>query len=197
MSADVLPTVDGRRARRDQNREKVVDAILDLYREDNLQPSVAQVADRSGVSHRSVFRYFEDLDQLHRVAIERQNRATAEYLRLSKIGQGTIEQRIAGIVQNRLELYDVAAPVARVAHMLAATQPVILDHIRDMSELAVEQVKRHFAPEIKALEQGEVVATSVAFMVSMESMETLDQIYRLDREQMAAAMTLTVTQLLA
>jgi hypothetical protein len=45
--------------------------------------------------------------------------------------------------------------------------------------------------------QGEVVAASVAFMVSMESMETLDQIYRLDREQMAAAMTLTVTQLLA
>ncbi|MFT5200881.1 MAG: AcrR family transcriptional regulator [Candidatus Aldehydirespiratoraceae bacterium] len=196
MSADVLPTVDGRRARRDQNREKVVDAMLELYREDNLQPSVAAVADRSGVSHRSVFRYFEDLDQLHRVAIERQNRATAEYLRLSKIGQGTIEQRIAGIVQNRLELYDVAAPVARVAHMLAATQPVILDHIRDMSELAVDQVKRHFAPEIKAHAQGEVVAASVAFIVSMESMETLDQIYRLDREQMAAAMTLTVTQLL-
>jgi AcrR family transcriptional regulator len=197
MSAEVLPTVDGRRARRDQNREKVVDAMLELYREDNLQPSVAAVADRSGVSHRSVFRYFEDLDQLHRVAIERQNRATAEYLRLSKIGQGTIEQRIAGIVQNRLELYDVAAPVARVAHMLAATQPVILDHIRDMSELAVDQVKRHFAPEIKAHVQGEVVAASVAFMVSMESMETLDQIYRLEREQMAAAMTLTVTQLLA
>ena len=65
MTADE-PTSDGRTARRDRNRDAVLDAVLDLFGEDSLAPAPAEVAERSGVSLRSVYRYYEDRDALYR-----------------------------------------------------------------------------------------------------------------------------------
>ncbi|MEM7143249.1 MAG: TetR/AcrR family transcriptional regulator [Actinomycetota bacterium] len=198
MSADALPSVDGRRARRDQNRESVVDALLDLYRGGDIEPSVAAVAERSGVSHRSVFRYFEDLDELYRVAIERHYQAIADRLHISEIGQGPLDKRIAALVANRLELYDVAAPVARVGHMKAPTEPVLLDNIRDMLDRAREQVDRHFANELGGLPAPErdAIAEAVTAAVSMETMELLRFLRQLPRDEAEAAIGITVRRLL-
>ncbi|HQZ33105.1 MAG TPA: TetR family transcriptional regulator, partial [Ilumatobacteraceae bacterium] len=63
---------DGRHARRDRNRLAVVDAMLLLYAAGNLEPSSDEIAERAGLSPRSLFRYFDDLDDLVRVAISRQ-----------------------------------------------------------------------------------------------------------------------------
>src|SRR6185437_733480 len=68
-AAGVDSAGDGRRLRRDRNRMAVVDALLDLYGESNLRPSTAEIADRAGLSHRSLFRYFDDFDDLCREAI--------------------------------------------------------------------------------------------------------------------------------
>ena len=43
-------TTDGRQLRRERNREAVVEALLDLYRDGNLQPSSEEIAARSGLS---------------------------------------------------------------------------------------------------------------------------------------------------
>ena len=58
--------VDGRRLRRDQNREAVLDALVALFHEGIYQPSTNDIAERAGISPRSVFRYFEDVDDLNR-----------------------------------------------------------------------------------------------------------------------------------
>ena len=198
MSAEALPTVDGRRARRDQNRERVVDALLEIYREGTLQPAVADVADRSGVSHRSVFRYFEDLDELYRVAVERQYRAVFKYLLITEIGQGTIDGRIDAIVENRLQLYDVAAPVARVGHMLAPTEPVLAEHLRDMAARSVDQVRHHFSPELggRPARDAEAVAEAVAVALSLDVVEYLRHVRGLSRQEAGAAMRATLVGLL-
>lgn len=173
MSHERVISVDGRRARRDQNRERVVDALLDLYRDGDLQPSVAAVAERSGVSHRSVFRYFEDLDQLYRVAIERHYDAVSALMRLSAIGEGTLDDRIDRIVENRVALYEAVAPVARVARMRAPSEPVLEDHRREMAVLGLQQVRTHFAPELEALPEDGARATAevAAGLLSMDSLE--------------------------
>ena len=49
MSSGELASIDGRRARRDRNRETVVDAILSLYQEGNVSPSLDEIADPDGV----------------------------------------------------------------------------------------------------------------------------------------------------
>lgn len=190
MNAEALPTVDGRRARRDQNRESVVDALLDLYREGDLQPSVGAVAERSGVSHRSVFRYFEDLEELYRVAIQRQYESLTEALRISEIGQGTLERRVDVIVEKRLELWDLAANVFRVGHMKAPVEPVLFENHQLNLARTHLQIERHFAPELDAMEPArrEAVAEALVVAVAMETMEMLRFTRELSREQAGETM---------
>jgi len=198
MNAETLPTVDGRRARRDRNRERVVDALLELYRKGELRPSVADVAERSGVSHRSVFRYFEDLDELHRVAVERQFRSVREFLLISEIGRGSLSGRIDRIIEGRLSLYDAAAPVARVGHMLAPVEPVLADHLREMAAASVNQITRHFTPELESMneESAADMAEAAALAVSMEAMEVLRHTRGLSRDRAAAVLRATLHGLL-
>ena len=199
MTADALPTVDGRRARRDQNRDRVVDALLDIYREGNLQPTVAEVAERSGVSHRSVFRYFEDLDELYRVSVERQFRAIFDHLIISGIGEGSRRHRVDTIIENRQEIYEIAANVARVGHMLAPVEPVIAAHRGDMAARAVAQVKQHFAPELAARPEADraAVEEALAMALSLDSIEYLRHGRGLSRDASSAAIRATIDGLLA
>jgi AcrR family transcriptional regulator len=199
MSADELPTIDGRRARRDQNRDRVVDALLEIYREGNLQPSVALVAERSGVSHRSVFRYFEDLDELYRVTVERQFRSIFDYLLISAIGEGSLADRVEAIIENRQELYEVAEQVARVGQMLAPVEPIIAEHQRDLAARAVAQIEHHFATELSAFPDGDREARQEALAValSIDSIEYLRHVRRLSRDESSAALRATVLGLLA
>lgn len=194
MNAESLSGIDGRRARRDQNREKVVDALLEIYHEGVLQPSVAEVARRSGVSHRSVFRYFEDLDELYRVGVERQYQAVLHHLLISDIGRGPLDRRIDEIIETRLEVYDVASPVTRVGHMLAPVEPVLAENLRRMAALSVDQIAQHFASELAAMDPArrKPVAEAAAVALSMDSLEVLRHIRGLSRDEARDAISATM-----
>ena len=43
-------TVDGRRLRREQNREAVIDALVELFEEGSYTPSSGEIAERAGIS---------------------------------------------------------------------------------------------------------------------------------------------------
>jgi len=55
---------DGRSHRRTRNREKVLRSFLELVEEKTGLPTTEEVAGRAGVSRRSIFRYFTDLDDM-------------------------------------------------------------------------------------------------------------------------------------
>ena len=63
--------VDGRVARRERNRTAVLDAVLEMFGEESLFPTIEQASKRSGLSLRSVYRYFADPDELLEAAIRR------------------------------------------------------------------------------------------------------------------------------
>ncbi|MFX8786073.1 hypothetical protein ABTM90_19835, partial [Acinetobacter baumannii] len=50
--------IDGRRQRGQNNRARIVKAVLELTREGTFTPSAEQVARRADVSLRTVFRHF-------------------------------------------------------------------------------------------------------------------------------------------
>ena len=66
MQEPVGTAVDGRAARALRTRNRVVDALLDLIDEGDLRPPAADVARRAGVSLRSVYQHFDDLETLFR-----------------------------------------------------------------------------------------------------------------------------------
>ena len=92
--------VDGRTARRDRNRVAVLDAVLELFSEGNLTPSPDDVARRSGISLRSVYRYVADSDDLIRSAITRHTEKVAPLFVIDDIGQGPFEHRLGVLVRD-------------------------------------------------------------------------------------------------
>jgi AcrR family transcriptional regulator len=59
------PDVDGRRRRGQDNKARIVAAMLEMVREGDLAPSAEQVAARADVGLRTVFRHFQDMDSLY------------------------------------------------------------------------------------------------------------------------------------
>src|SRR6188768_3224597 len=105
MAAITEATVDGRRARRNRSRDLAVDALLDLLGEGVLRPTAQQVAERSGVSLRSIFRIFDDVETLHTAASARQL-SRVRHLFIDVMPTGTLSERIDEVVAINGRLYE-------------------------------------------------------------------------------------------
>jgi len=165
----------GRTARRDRNREAVLDAVLDLFADGAITPVPAEVAERSGVSLRSVYRYFDDMDALVRAAIARNLARMGALFELADIGQGPLADRIERTVAARLRLFDGISPMARAAVARAPQNPIIDERLQETRLLLRRQVEEMFAPELAVLEDAaarEVVA-AVDVLLELVSIEHL------------------------
>src|SRR5947209_18265493 len=55
---------DGRAARSERTRRAIVDAMRALHNEGDLRPTAPRIAERAGVSVRTVWQHFDDLETL-------------------------------------------------------------------------------------------------------------------------------------
>src|SRR5688500_6664926 len=115
LSADV----DGRRLRRQQNRDAVIDALLALVEASSYTPSSAQIAERAGLSPRSLFRYFDDMDDISRAAVERQLDDARPLFAVDAEPADHTAHKIERIVRCRLRLFESIAPGARAGRAAA------------------------------------------------------------------------------
>ena len=121
--ADSPAQTDGRRLRRALNREAVVDALLDLYAEGNLRPSTDEIAERAGISPRSLFRYFEDADDLAGEAVARQLARALPLLPVDGDADDPFGDRVRALVNQRLRLFATLGRAAHVSRLRAPFQP--------------------------------------------------------------------------
>jgi AcrR family transcriptional regulator len=144
---------DGRRLRSAQSREAIVDAILSLLREGQARPGAQQIAERAGVSLRSVFRHFEDLDGLFTVATERQGERVRHLFELAP-PSGSLSQRAEALVAQRCRLYEEIAPTRRAALRQAPFHAPLRDGLS-----AAAGVLRQHLPQVFAAELSRLAAT--------------------------------------
>ena len=142
---------DGRNVRRDRNREAVVRALLDLYREYNFEPSAEDIASRSGVSTRSIFRYFDDVDDLRRAAITLHLYEAAHLIPMDCTPDSNFDDKVQAVVRQRSELFETCAPIAIITRLRAPFQPVIDDLLTSVRQLLRLQITTIFAPELAAM----------------------------------------------
>jgi TetR/AcrR family transcriptional regulator, regulator of autoinduction and epiphytic fitness len=189
--------VDGRAQRSARSRDAVVDAMLDLLGEGSPSPGAAEIAARAGVSVRTVFRLFEDLEQLFVTATERQALRIGPLL-LAPPAQGDRAERVEGVVGHRANLYEQIGPVRRAALRHEPFSPAVRESLAQARRLLRRQVVASFAPELERLEAPER-ATMVAAVEAATSFAVWDNLrvdQRLSVPAARAAITTTLVALL-
>lgn len=146
---DLGDEADGRRLRAARNREAVVVAVLDIIRQQNGGPipGAAEVALRAGVSERTVFRHFADLETLFFAAAQHQRPIIAGYL-TPRPDQKELDKRITALVRLRSRMYEDIGAVRRVAMRLVAAHPSLAVAITEASKAERQQVADTFEREL-------------------------------------------------
>ncbi len=143
-----MEPVDGRVARRQRNIDNVLDVVLEMFGEESLFPTIEQAADRSGLSLRSLYRYFADPGELLEAAIVRSREVGAEVAHLPNIGEGPLDQRVDDFVAMRLRLYARVGPGYRATVANAARHPRIGEELASVRTVFRTQFEAQFATEL-------------------------------------------------
>ena len=112
---------DGRAARALRTREAIVDACIALVEEGDLRPTAPRIAERAGVSVRSVFQHFDDLPSLH-IAVTESIAERMAALVVPIDATLPLDDRIARFVEQRSNLLEAMTPF-RVAAASTVRSP--------------------------------------------------------------------------
>ncbi len=126
---------DGRSLRREANRQRIIDALIELVREGNVGPSAEEVSNRAGVGIRTVFRQFNDMDALYRHTTD-MLRTELEPLFVEPLKGETFEARLADHVDRRALVFDRILPFRNFADAHRHTSRFLQD---DYNKLRVVQ----------------------------------------------------------
>jgi len=155
MSVDEqIERIDGRTARGARTREAIIDALYDLLREGHGDTGARAIAERAGVSTRSVFQHFEDLETVYAEVAARQ--ADAINPHLAPIDPLVpIAERVDRLVAARDEMYSIIAPVRRAVnvHRTARTSPLVRNNLNRLHRAMREQVAATFPREVSGDER--------------------------------------------
>ena len=186
--------LDGRRLRREQNRDAVVDAHVSRWHDGVYEPSSAQIAERAGLSPRSLFRYFDDVDDLNRAAIAQQLATARPLLDVVVAADAPLQVRVERLVEARMRLYDAIAPGARAARISAHRHPLVAQQVSGSRSYLRTQVKTLFAGELSGTRAS--LLPAVDALCSFETYELLRVDQRLSRAKTAAALARALRTLL-
>jgi AcrR family transcriptional regulator len=174
--------VDGRVERGARTRNAIADALLALLEEGDPQPTARAIAAQAGVSLRSVFQHFDEMESLYAMCVARQTERVAP-LRAPIDGSAPCRARIDALVAQRSRLYERIAPVRRATLVVAPGSPVLQ---RALTETAAEhrrEVAALFADELPPRTRRErLAALEVA-----TCFDTWDHLRRVQGLSLAAA----------
>lgn len=193
---------DGRSARRERNRDAVLDALVELTTEGEDDPSIDDIADRAGVSYRSVYRYFKDRSEMMDAATDRAM-AWIQPLVMKASGDAKptdpLDHRIDAIVDARVELYFQIAEMVRAAMIQSFSNRKIHEHFQNARRISRGQIHDQFHNELKEFtpRECELRITSIDQVLSFPAVDyvmhernhTREELERYLRGAIRAALT--------
>lgn len=170
--------IDGRIARGERTRQAVVDALLSLYAEDNLTPTIDDIAGRVGMTSRTIYHHFEDHDAIAEALQEHQRQQLVHLMKFET--SGTRAERIDSLVAQRAELFETVAPVRRAALANMHTSPRIRKGQGNLAAGLRRQLSRTFEPELAALDRS-TKAETIELLDLHTSWDTWERLRRWQR----------------
>ncbi len=188
---------DGRTVRAERTRQALVDALLALLDEGQVQPTAERIAERAGVSERSLFQHFADREALYQaVAVQQYERIvpTLEPIDVSL----PLPERIEAFVEQRARLLETVTPVRRAALLLEPESEMVSNWLQTTRRQKAREVERVFRAELEQFPQTErgVLLAALVAASAWTSWEALRAHQRLSVDRSRAAMRATLTALL-
>jgi AcrR family transcriptional regulator len=192
------PARDGRAARAERTRETVADALLDLLERGELAPGAKRIAAHAGVSERSVFQHFADLETLLGVVADRQRERLGTEVAAAPPRSASLEQRIDALVAARASLYERIAPVRRAALLQAPFSASIEERLAETRRGLRVEALRLFEPELRgrAVRDHREIADALCAASSFSNWEHLRRHAGASRARAERAVARTLAALL-
>jgi AcrR family transcriptional regulator len=192
------PVADGRAARKAATRDAIADALLDLLSEDQLRPTAREIAARAGLSLRSVYVHFDDLEDLFCVAARRHFTRIAPMLEPVPVA-GTLPERATALMIRRAGIYAQLGGVGRATRLQAPFSPTLARLVRDAQTGSRKEIERMFAPELASLDPARRAPTVAMLDVvtGVDAWETLRTVHEFDEAAARACVVATVVRELA
>jgi len=192
---DATPT---RRRRPSERRTATIDAFIDLMLETGSNPKPEAVAARAEVSIASLYRYFDNLDELRRDAFNRVLDRFSDLFQLPDVGTGPREGRIDVLVATRVAFHEKLHPLQLLSRSASRSAVDVAGHIDNSRRAAADQISLHFAPELDALDLGTRtgVVSSINVLTSVESWEVFRRSHGRTSDQTCLAWIQAIDQLL-
>lgn len=140
---------DGRTIRAERTRGALVEALLALLNEGRLRPTAAEIAERAGVSERSVFQHFPDREALLEAVAREQYQRVVPTIRPVDASM-SLSERIDELVVQRCTTFEGAAGVRRAALLMESQSDVVAGWLTSVRRAGAAEVERVFRRELEA-----------------------------------------------
>lgn len=174
MVAIEIDKIDGRRARGLRTRDAIISALLDLVASGDVAPTAQRIADRAGVSVRSVYQHFADVEGLYADAAER----TYEWVRETAKDVDTslpVTRRVDAFVDDRSGTLESLLPFHRAVRLMEPNSDRVRAFRMAMEKWEKDRVGKVFAPELRAMDssQRSAVLAGIDVLASADSWDHL------------------------
>jgi AcrR family transcriptional regulator len=143
------PLTDGRRERSRSSRSKIVASMLDLVGKGDVAPSAARVAEVAGVGLRSVFRHFDDMDELYREMGEVIEAQVMPFILEPPTG-ATWKEKLFDIADRRAMVFETIMPYRISGNLKRFQSPYLMQDYRRMLRLESDTIEAHLPAVVKA-----------------------------------------------
>jgi AcrR family transcriptional regulator len=192
MAIDSSGETDGRLQRSVRSRERILDSLCELVEEGDLRPTGQRVAERAGLSLRTVFRHFEDMEGLNREMHDRMERVLRPLAAGDSVS-GSLVERVGGLIRRRTNLFEKGAPFLRAGAVNRWQSPYLTEaHAADVRELRADLDRA--LPEVSRVSAERQEA--LALVTSFEAWDRLRVDQKLGRDRAREVMIEAVMALI-
>ena len=165
-----LESSDGRHARRDRGKQAALEAAVQIFRDGGVIESMAQLAEKSGVSERTLFRYFTNQDGLIDAVAKHIFPQLTEYFTLV-VPDLPLDERMRALVELRVGHTQIAAPMARTIERYMRQFSIAAELRSGRDAIFHEQLLRWLGDDAKDLSE-EVIAL-IETLIDFNSLDKL------------------------
>lgn len=189
-SAPKAARVDGRVARSQRTRAAVLDALIALLEEGHFKPPAKVIAERSGVSTRSIFQHFPDLETLFSAAVQREVNRFAPLVQ-PITPDAPLATRLNALIKQRFDLFERAGNIWRAGLLEEPISTTLQTTYRHLEHVFRVQIEVTFKAELASVRppRRKIVIRQIAAATGFHAWYALRRAEDLEVPPAQAAMT--------